>query len=270
MRPSQRVDIARAAALLCAGYPKAFKWKQFVDLETGTKSQEESVSHRPVSMARDIPDHTTGQSTDSLSPSISSYLDDAFTSIIGDPHAAFKALDLEFTTDALEVEWPGNSPANMTSLDPDIVDYDPLFFDMPATFEDGTEAESYRASTATSEAQITIDHSKAPPWLGSTTFEDFSDDAQLDASALVLGNSASNRALSPFYQQLSSEAGHLDLITSLFQSQTCSVLSVKNDWEENPWRSLIWPLTKNNPALRHAISAMTCLQSCKLRRELHI
>jgi hypothetical protein len=75
--------------------------------------------------------------------------------------------------------------------------------------------------------------------------------------------------LLPIYRQPEIESTHPGAITALFQYKTCGILSVKDDCEENPWRSLIWPLTRNNPALNHAIAAMTCLHLCNTRPELH-
>ncbi|KAI5809784.1 fungal-specific transcription factor domain-containing protein [Peziza echinospora] len=42
-----------------------------------------------------------------------------------------------------------------------------------------------------------------------------------------------------------------------FDRLTCGIMSVKNGPNENPWRTLVWPLALETPALYHAISAMT-------------
>jgi len=49
-------------------------------------------------------------------------------------------------------------------------------------------------------------------------------------------------------------------IRELFELRTCEILSIKDDQTRNPWRTLIWPLSQDSPALYHALAAMTCLQ----------
>lgn len=46
-------------------------------------------------------------------------------------------------------------------------------------------------------------------------------------------------------------------ITGRFDRDTCGVLSVKDGPTENPWRTLVWPLAHNCPALYHAIASLT-------------
>ncbi|KAJ4994359.1 C6 finger domain-containing protein [Stagonosporopsis vannaccii] len=42
-----------------------------------------------------------------------------------------------------------------------------------------------------------------------------------------------------------------------FHRDTCGILSVKDGPTENPWRTLVWPLARDCPALYHAIASMT-------------
>ena len=48
-----------------------------------------------------------------------------------------------------------------------------------------------------------------------------------------------------------------ETISRCFYNETCGVLSVKDGPTENPWRTLIWPLARDCPALYHAIASMT-------------
>ncbi|KAF2138213.1 uncharacterized protein K452DRAFT_311582 [Aplosporella prunicola CBS 121167] len=66
------------------------------------------------------------------------------------------------------------------------------------------------------------------------------------------------------------QSGSPEMITQFFERQTCRILSVKDDPTENPWRTLIWPLAKDCPALYHAISAMTCFHMGKIQPQLRI
>jgi hypothetical protein len=48
-----------------------------------------------------------------------------------------------------------------------------------------------------------------------------------------------------------------------FDRQTCGILSVKDGISENPWRTWIWPMAKDSPALYHAVFAMAAFHSSR-------
>jgi hypothetical protein len=48
-----------------------------------------------------------------------------------------------------------------------------------------------------------------------------------------------------------------------FDRLTCGILSIKDGPNENPWRTLIWPMAQTSPALYHAISSMTAFHSAR-------
>ncbi|KIW14609.1 hypothetical protein PV08_07393 [Exophiala spinifera] len=54
-----------------------------------------------------------------------------------------------------------------------------------------------------------------------------------------------------------------ETIKHIFEQQTCEMLSIREDQSRNPWRTLIWPLASDYPALQYALAAMTCLHMCK-------
>ena len=55
-----------------------------------------------------------------------------------------------------------------------------------------------------------------------------------------------------------------------FDQQTCGILSVKDGPTENPWRTMIWPLARDSPALYHAISSMTAFHTSKEKPGLRV
>jgi len=57
--------------------------------------------------------------------------------------------------------------------------------------------------------------------------------------------------------------GSPEMLVLRFDKLTCGILSVKDGALENPWRTLVWPLAKNTPALRHAIFALAAFHSGK-------
>jgi hypothetical protein len=64
--------------------------------------------------------------------------------------------------------------------------------------------------------------------------------------------------------------GSPEMLTLRFDRQTCGILSVKDGPTENPWRTLIWPLARDSPALYHAIASMTSFHTSKNQPELRL
>lgn len=54
-----------------------------------------------------------------------------------------------------------------------------------------------------------------------------------------------------------------EVLTRRFDRDTCGILSVKDGPTENPWRTLVWPLARDCPALYHAIASMTSFHQSK-------
>ncbi|KAF1840185.1 uncharacterized protein K460DRAFT_204457 [Cucurbitaria berberidis CBS 394.84] len=69
-------------------------------------------------------------------------------------------------------------------------------------------------------------------------------------------------------EALKSREDETERIAVLFHQQTCRTLSVQEESDQNPWRTLIWPLAKEYPALWHAIAALTCLCISKQQPQL--
>ena len=63
-------------------------------------------------------------------------------------------------------------------------------------------------------------------------------------------------------------AGSPEMLMQQFDKSTCGILSVRDGPTENPWRTVVWPLARDSPALFHAISSMTAFHSSKMKPEL--
>lgn len=61
-----------------------------------------------------------------------------------------------------------------------------------------------------------------------------------------------------------------EMLLVRFDQQTCGILSVKDGPTENPWRTMIWPLAQDSPALYHAIVSMTAFHTAKNRRKMRV
>lgn len=59
-----------------------------------------------------------------------------------------------------------------------------------------------------------------------------------------------------YSQPVFAEDSH-EMLAMRFDRLTCGILSVMDGPSENPWRTLIWPLALESPALYHAVLAMT-------------
>lgn len=59
-----------------------------------------------------------------------------------------------------------------------------------------------------------------------------------------------------------------EMLLKRFDAETCGILSIKNGPLENPWKMMLWPLARTEPALHHAISAMTAFHASKDDRNL--
>lgn len=65
-------------------------------------------------------------------------------------------------------------------------------------------------------------------------------------------------------------AGSQEMLVLRFDKLTCGILSVKDGVHENPWRTLIWPLAKDTPALYHAIFSLAAFHSSKENPDMRV
>lgn len=63
------------------------------------------------------------------------------------------------------------------------------------------------------------------------------------------------------YNQPYMAPGSPEMLSIRFDKLTCGILSIMDGPTENPWRTLIWPLSQQSPALYHAVAAMTAFHS---------
>lgn len=52
-----------------------------------------------------------------------------------------------------------------------------------------------------------------------------------------------------------------DMLTYRFDKLTCGILSIMDGPGDNPWRTIMWPMATQSPALYHAINAMSAYHS---------
>ena len=74
----------------------------------------------------------------------------------------------------------------------------------------------------------------------------------------------------PIYDGPLMSAGSPEMLLMRFDRHTCGILSVKDGATENPWRTLIWPLAADSPALYHAICSLAAFHCSKKEPYLRV
>ena len=102
----------------------------------------------------------------------------------------------------------------------------------------------------------------------------------LDHNWLIRQNSptlSSSKSDSPSFEaptfmfnQPKFDANSPEMIIQQFDRNTCGILSVRDGPTENPWRTIVYPLARDSPALFHAISSMTAFHSSRLTPNMKI
>lgn len=105
------------------------------------------------------------------------------------------------------------------------------------------------------------------PTLGRTHFQVFRASSPALSEASTSSSKSSDMTL---LAQPSLDASSPEMLMLRFDKQTCGILSVKDGPTENPWRTLIWPLAREAPALYHAISSMTAFHGAHEIPNLHV
>jgi hypothetical protein len=83
-------------------------------------------------------------------------------------------------------------------------------------------------------------------------------------------SSSSDASGSTLYAQPSIHPTSPEMLALRFDRQTCGILSVKDGPSENPWRTYLWPLARDSPALYHALSSMTAFHASNESREMRV
>ena len=65
-------------------------------------------------------------------------------------------------------------------------------------------------------------------------------------------------------------SGSSEMLLMRFDRRTCGILSVKDGSTENPWRTLVWPLAADSPALYHAICSLAAFHWSKAEPQLRV
>ncbi|KAK2746498.1 hypothetical protein FQN57_003124 [Myotisia sp. PD_48] len=64
-------------------------------------------------------------------------------------------------------------------------------------------------------------------------------------------------------QEITFGEGSSEMLLAHFDQRTCGILSVKDGVGENPWRTSVWPLARESPAVYHAVCALAAFHKSK-------
>jgi hypothetical protein len=81
------------------------------------------------------------------------------------------------------------------------------------------------------------------------------------AFSTAMGSVTNLPVMTKLLQQPKQLPGSEEGLIIRFDRLTCGILSVKDGLTENPWRTYIWPMAKESPALWHAVFAMAAFHS---------
>ena len=106
---------------------------------------------------------------------------------------------------------------------------------------------------------------------GMPGFEDLSSSWSFrNRSSTPSESSSSDDSELTLYAQPSLHPTSPEMLALRFDSQTCGILSVKDGPTENPWRTYVWPLARDSPALYHALSSMTSFHASNESHEMRV
>ena len=203
---------------------------------------------------------------------------------------------LQSATTAPSSQWSDNTPrlsnlllpgTDLNTSSPMSVDYRPTEFNNTYP-PNGFESQEKPSSALNDEP---ADHTCLPSLPSADTnfaanveedVEDIVREPNLDDSWLMpitspsMSSSSSSSGgscfdiLSGIFNQPKLHFDSEEMLTMRFDGQTCGILSIKDGPTENPWRTMLWPLAKESPALRFAINAMTAFHASQEIRDLRL
>jgi hypothetical protein len=132
-----------------------------------------------------------------------------------------------------------------------------------ALLEQASRTSDTSPQRITENAQINAISYSSELWNMETFWEDYL--RPLPTTPLDLSLPADNPQVPDTPKDRDDEA---ERIAYLFHQQTCHTLSIEEDPEQNPWKTVIWPLAKDHPAVYHALAALTCAGMSKQQPQL--
>ncbi|KAL1849535.1 glutamate decarboxylase gad1 [Paecilomyces lecythidis] len=281
----------------CGGYKKDFKWRPFEESNFVTRStpRPKKVTAANSSLSSSAPAHIANLSGDGptspvgsrratplTSPSFNHPLPQGSptfgidgspptgTSLPTDPLQASRS-STEFSAGT----FPDHSPNDAFSAGQDLLQSDPGSLGILDPSDDLSEL-----MFSSSGMDLDAANQSIPFQIDSMSFSELLEDENADIEEVVRQSdpgieiwpprnpmqrhsSASTIDASVLFRQPDPACGSPEMLVVRFDKRTCGILSVKDGASENPWRTAVWPLARDSPALYHALFALTAFHSSK-------
>jgi hypothetical protein len=145
----------------------------------------------------------------------------------------------------------------------------PMLLDPDMNMQEDFDEEIIRSDAIATSAsmQLPTPPSLQDPQFPHTHFQTFRATSPTPSETSTASSKSSGMTL---LAQPTLDASSPEMLMLRFDKQTCGILSVKDGPTENPWRTLIWPLARESPALYHAISSMTAFHGTHEIPNLHV
>ena len=235
--------------VVCGGYKKDFKWRAFPDASPRTSSSSshdlrggsDSTISSPVSF--DQPALDTRSSTSRTCPSL------RLSSILSS--------ELTFPTpEQLLQDTRQIKPETSDHIDRDWVDtksgIDTTPFDVAISSLSSIEHTLVRHQTTDTNPKIKVEEE-----IEEIHRHQIVDRPSVSSSYNLSSSSSPGSSRSLLFNQPRLASNSPEMLVLNFDRNTCGILSVKDGMSENPWRTLVWPMAKDSPALYHAISSLS-------------
>ncbi|KAJ5632732.1 hypothetical protein N7490_009071 [Penicillium lividum] len=283
----------------CGGYKKDFKWRPFEETNVAVgrstpikPTKKENENSQPLAKQEDFPTPLTAELPDSpsrvqpnhanTSPQ-ESYLLGSPGSIrsyvSGDTHSLEEfAIIPEHSSAGVDVV-PGIPVSNSMEADPCHLFPFLELFQETAPFDDGlmvdTNVENNSGPTAFGpeyQQPLKLDFSLSQLLEeDNDQIEEIIRQSNTDTNWNFLLSGQDNIFdFSSLPSQPSLAPESQQMLALRFDKLTCGILSIKDGRTENPWRTLIWPLAKDTPALYHALFALSAFHSSKENPSLRV
>ncbi|KAJ9255460.1 transcriptional regulator family: Fungal Specific TF [Paecilomyces variotii] len=282
----------------CGGYKKDFKWRPFEESNFVTKSapRPKKVTTTNTSLSSSAPAHIpnpsahgsaspagSGRNTPLTSPSFNHPLPLASPTfgIDGSPPTGSSLPADPLHVSRSSTEFSARTFPEHTSDDIFSTGRDPLQPELGGLgiLEPGDDLSDLMFSSPGMDVDGT--NQSIPFQIGSMSFSEFLEDENADIEEVVRQSepglviwpprdaTQSQQSSAPavdatlLFRQPDLGCGSPEMLVVRFDKRTCGILSVKDGASENPWRTAVWPLAKDSPALYHALFALTAFHSSK-------
>ena len=157
-----------------------------------------------------------------------------------------------------------NSPPDPSELRPPMspLPYQPTSLDSPGFDVGMPDEDDFDEEIVRQQPMV-----PALPELGDTSNWTFRQSSPTPSEA---SSSSSKSSTLTMFAQPKFDIASPEMLAARFDQETCGILSIKDGPNENPWRTLVWPLARESKPLYHAINTMTAFHGASQNQDLRV